>query len=167
MCFHSDAGPIGFLGARYPMASLLSSLDVDSYHCAGPSQKFVGVFHRDLSRRVEDLREYFCDHLSFQWTATTFSMGSHRPFGAAGFTYRGACMVFKSVSRRWMSLGVFSGPSKISPRYKTVCGCLRHHNRILRFRHGSFPASLSRALASNVAPTVALIGEQSWSTKQG
>jgi hypothetical protein len=77
MRFHSDAGPVCLLGARYPLASLFSSLDVRRYHCVGSSQKLVGVFHWVLSRWAVDLRKYFATTFFFnglqqlsQWVHT-------------------------------------------------------------------------------------------------
>src|SRR6266478_5335121 len=157
MRFHADARSVCLLGARYPLASLLSSLDVRRYHYAGYSQKLMGVFHRVLSRRVVDLRKSLCHHLLPQRIATAFSMGSHGPFGAGRFAYRSTSMVFKSACCHWVRLGVLSGSNTISPRRGQVSGYVRPHHRILRSGHGFVPAPLSQPLSSNVAPTFALI----------
>lgn len=150
-------GGVSSLGCRYPLAPLLSSVDVHRCDHARPSRESVGVFHRNLCRWLVGLRQHLCNYLLFQWTATDFSMGSHGAFGAAGLTYRGACLVFKSVCRSGMPLGVLSTSNEISPRWSQIRDHLRPYNWIFRPCYGLISASLSRAFPSNVAPTSALI----------
>ena len=158
MLLYRRIGRVGCVGSRYPLASLLSSVDVHRCDHTRPSRESVGVFDRNLSRWAVGLCQHLCNNFLLQWAATGFSMGSDGAFDATGSTYRRACVVFKSVGRSRMSLGVFSTPNKISPRRRQLRNCFRFYNRIFRLRHGSISASLSQPFPSNLAPTSALIG---------
>ena len=155
---HSGAGPIGFLGGRHPLASLLSSMDVHCYDRVELSPNSVGVFYGDLCRGLVELRKHFRNHVLFQWPPKALSMGSHRPYAAPGFAHRGACMVRKSDCHTRLCLGVFSTADENSGRRRQTLVHLRSHNRVFRFRYGSVPASLSRHLPSTVTPASALTG---------
>src|SRR5689334_16266772 len=76
MLLYHRIGRVGCLGSRYPLASLLSSVDVHRRDHPWPSRESVGVFHRNLSRWPVGLRQHLCNYLLPQWTATSFSMGS-------------------------------------------------------------------------------------------
>lgn len=158
MRFHSGAGCSGLLRARYPLASLFSSLDVHRNYSARFSRQPVGVFHWDICGWPMELYKPFCDHLLLQRAATACSMGSYRPSGPGRFAYRSACLVFKSACHCRMSLGVFSPSNKISPRPRSFCSHLRPHHRILRSRYGSISTSLSCPLSSNAASASSLVG---------
>lgn len=149
---------LGFLGDQHPLASFLSSVDVHRHRCAGLARESMGILHWSLCRWLVGLREYLCNQLLLQWVATAFSMDSYGAFGSTGFSYRSACMVFKSASHHRMCVGLFPATIKRSGRCGQIRTCLRPHNWVLRFRYGSLPTSLSWPLSSNVAPAPALTG---------
>jgi hypothetical protein len=158
MWFHSGAWYIGVLRARHSLASLLSILDVHLCDGAGLLPESVGIFHRDICGWPLELCKYFCNHLLLQWTATACPMGGYGSFRPGRPAYRSACLVFKSICRCRMSLGIFSASNKMSPRRCSFCDYLCPYDRILRFRYDSVSTSLSGSLSSNVAPASSLIG---------
>jgi hypothetical protein len=63
MRFHSDPRFVCLLGARYPLASLFSSLDVHRDDWVVSSQKLMGVFLWVLSGWAVGLRKHLCDYV--------------------------------------------------------------------------------------------------------
>lgn len=135
------------------MAALFSSVDVRSGDASGHPGKPMGIFHRNFSRRIVGLRQYLCDDVLFQWSASVRAVGTHRPVRKAGFSYRGACVVFQSRGGDRVRVGIFPDAGKECERCMEVCGYIRAHNRVFCAGYGFVSATLPWPFSSDDSPT--------------
>ena len=116
MLLYSNAGHIGFLAGRHPLAPLLSSMDVRCHDRVELSAEPVGIFHRNLCGGLVGLHKHFRNYFPFQRPPATLlvdSQCSQWTSGASGFDHRGSGMVRESGCHYWLCLGVFSIAHKI------------------------------------------------------